>query len=132
MQYSTMFRLLLVWFIRLLDLKQYAENKNITYSIFTSLRLKDTDLKITAENVSEKRIQTDNTSLDDRSMSDEIQTELLFSLFPRSQRESVNAYCTGITWPRMEWNKPLKNSVNSRYFSQPGGVLIDFCDHIAG
>ena len=98
MQYSTVFRLLLVWFIRLLDLKQYAEKLKITYLIFKSLRLKDTDLKITADNVSEKRIQTDTASLDDRSMSDEIQTELIFSLFPR--RENVDVYCTGITWPR--------------------------------
>ena len=102
MQYSTVFRLLLVWFIRLLDLKQYAENKEITYLIFTSLRLKDKDLQITADNVSEKRIQTDTTSLDDRSMPDEIKSDLLFSPFPRSQRESLNVYSTGITWPRIE------------------------------
>ena len=74
----------------------------MTYLIFTSLRLKDKDLKITVDNVSEKRIQTDTASLDDRSMSDEIQSELLFSLFPRSPRESINAYSTGITGPRME------------------------------
>ena len=73
----------------------------MTYLIFTSLRLKDKDLKITVDNVSEKRIQTDTASLDDRSMSDEIQSELSFSLFPRSQRESVSVYDTGITWPRI-------------------------------
>ena len=126
MQYSTVFRLLLVWFIRLLDLKQYAEKLKITYLIFKSLRLKDTDLKITADNVSEKRIQTDTASLDDRSMSDEIQSELLFSLFPRSQTKSLNAYSTGITWPRIVWNKSLKNSFHSRYFSQPRGVCDRF------
>ena len=98
----------------------------MTYLFCTSLRLKDKDLQITADNVSEKRIQTDTASLDDRSMPDEIQSELLFSLFPRSQTKSLNAYSTGITWPRIEWNKPLKNSVNSRYFSHPGGV----CDRV--
>ena len=93
----------------------------MTYLIFTSLR-KDKDLQITA-NVREKRTQTNTTSLDDRSMSDEIQSELLFSLFPRSPRESINAYSTGITGPRMEWDKPLKISFHFRYFSHPGGVF---------
>ena len=46
----------------------------MTYLIFTTLRLNNEDLQITAENVSEKLIQTDNTSLDDRSMPDEIKS----------------------------------------------------------
>ena len=70
--------------------------------IFTSLRLNNEDLQITADNVSEKLIQTDTTSLDDLSMPDEIQSDLLFSPFLRSQRKSLNAYSTGITWPRIE------------------------------
>ena len=74
----------------------------MTYLIFTTLRLNNEDLQITAGNVSDTLIQTDNTSLDNRSMPDEIQSELLFSLFPRSPRESINAYSTGITGPRME------------------------------
>ena len=74
----------------------------MTYLIFTTLRLNNEDLQITAGNVSDTLIQTDNTSLDNRSMPDEIQSELLFSLFPRSQTKSLNAYSTGITWPRIE------------------------------
>ena len=73
----------------------------MTYLIFTTLRLNNEDLQITAGNVSDTLIQTDNTSLDNRSMPDEIQSELLFSLFPRSQTKSLNAYSTGITWPRI-------------------------------
>ena len=98
----------------------------MTYLIFTTLRLNNEDLQITAGNVSDTLIQTDNTSLDNRSMPDEIQSELLFSLFPRSQTKSLNAYSTGITWPRIVWNKSLKNSFHSRYFSQPRGVCDRF------
>ena len=60
----------------------------MTYLIFTTLRLNNEDLQITAGNVSETLIQTDNTSLDNRSMPDKIQSELLFSIFPRSQTKS--------------------------------------------
>ena len=60
----------------------------MTYLIFTTLRLNNRDLQITADNVSEKRIQTDTTSLDDRSMPDKIQSELLFPYFP-GVREKV-------------------------------------------
>ena len=60
----------------------------MTYLIFTTLRLNNEDLQITAGNVSDTLIQTDNTSLDNRSMPDKIQSELLFSIFPRSQTKS--------------------------------------------